>query len=128
MPQFCCEMFTAAIRSRGQLTSVFNTQLRYFSKERASKACKPGTSILIDNNPCKVIKIVQGKRGKGGGFVKATVKSLTNGQTFDRTYSSDDMVDLAEISREHMTVSYSSFSMSFSILFLFINIIVLLER
>jgi hypothetical protein len=43
---------------------------RYFSKDRASKIVKPGEAIVVDGAPHKVQKITQGKRGKGGGYVR----------------------------------------------------------
>lgn len=46
------------------LNKILNI-VRLFSKERASKAVKPGTSIIIDDVPHRVIKMIQGKRGKG---------------------------------------------------------------
>jgi hypothetical protein len=44
---------------------------RRFLKDRAGKSVKPGVALVLDNVPYKVTKIVQGKRGKGGGFVRA---------------------------------------------------------
>lgn len=44
--------------------------LRFFSKERAGKAVKPGEALVIDGAPHKVTKITQGKRGKGGAYVR----------------------------------------------------------
>jgi hypothetical protein len=49
---------------------VFNLSARFMSKERAGKAVKPGAALVIDGAPHKVLKITQGKRGKGGGYVR----------------------------------------------------------
>lgn len=80
--------------------------LRYFSKERASKGVKPGTAIVLDGQPHMVQKITQGRRGKGGGFVRfcvaiysvrfencfrALVKSLTSSNTFEKTFTADEI-------------------------------------
>ncbi len=46
------------------------TAQRWMSKERASKIVKPGEVIVVDDAPHKVGKITQGKRGKGGGYVR----------------------------------------------------------
>lgn len=35
--------------------------VRYLSKERANKAVKPGASIVLDDSPHKVMKIIQGQ-------------------------------------------------------------------
>ena len=37
----------------------------------------------------------QGKRGKGGGFVRATVKNLVSSNTFEKTFTSDENVEIA---------------------------------
>jgi hypothetical protein len=44
-------------------------QTRQFSG-RAGKVVKPGVAVVIDGQPHKVKKITQGKRGKGGGYVR----------------------------------------------------------
>jgi hypothetical protein len=44
-------------------------QCREFSG-RAGKVVKPGVALVIDGQPHKVKKITQGKRGKGGGYVR----------------------------------------------------------
>lgn len=52
-------------------TQLFAMQIaRNFSKDRASKIVKPGEAIVVDGAPHKVQKITQGKRGKGGGYVR----------------------------------------------------------
>ena len=43
---------------------------RSFSKERAGKSVKPGAALILNGQPFRVTKIIQGKRGKGGGFVR----------------------------------------------------------
>lgn len=44
--------------------------VREFSVGRAGKSVKPGEAIVVDGDPHKVQRITQGKRGKGGGFVR----------------------------------------------------------
>lgn len=51
-------------------TKCIASSLRYMSKERANKAIRPGNAIVMDGEPYKVLKMIQGKRGKGGGFVR----------------------------------------------------------
>ena len=47
------------------ISSARTPLFRYFSKERAGKAIKPGIAIVLDGVPHRVMKIIQGKRGKG---------------------------------------------------------------
>ena len=79
---------------------------RGFSKERAGKGIRPGVAIIVDDAPHRVSKITQGKRGKGGGFIRATLKNLLSGQTFEKTYTSDEVVEFADLEKETATYSW----------------------
>jgi elongation factor P len=74
-------------------------------KEKASKAVKPRALLVVDDIPHRVTKITQGKRGKGGGFVKATLKNLSTGFSHESTYTSDEQVEIA-----NMDISTAQFS------------------
>jgi len=76
-------------------------------KERAGKSVRPGANLVLDNVPHRVTKITQGKRGKGGGFVKATLKNLSTGYTHDRTFTSDETVEHAEMERQAVQYSWA---------------------
>lgn len=78
---------------------------RWFSKERAGKSIRPGCAIILENQPHRCSKIIQGKRGKGGGFIKATLKNLITGNSYEKTFTSDEMVEHADLERK--AVSYS---------------------
>eukprot|EP00605_Chrysophyceae_sp_TOSAG23-4_P001285 GSChrysophyteH1.ASY1.ANO1.1397.1 assembled CDS len=82
--------------------------LRFMSgqKERARNAVKPRALLTIDNQPYRVTKIQQGKRGKGGGFVKASMKNLKSGVTMEKTYTSDEIVELANLDKADVTFSW----------------------
>ena len=49
---------------------AFQLTRRLFSSDRAKQAVKPGAVLVVDGQPHKVKKITQGKRGKGGGYVR----------------------------------------------------------
>lgn len=85
----------------------FINKLRFFSTERAGKVLKPGAGVVVDGNPHRVSKIIQGKRGKGGGFVKATLKNLINGNVFEKTFTTDEMVEQAELDKEAAQYSWA---------------------
>ena len=80
---------------------------RNFSKERAGKSVRPGCAIILDGQPHKCVKMIQGKRGKGGGFVKATLKNLISGNTYEKTFTSDEIVEHAELERKTASFSWS---------------------
>jgi elongation factor P len=79
-------------------------------KERAGKSVRPGVNLVLDNVPHRVTKITQGKRGKGGGFVKATLKNLSTGYTRDRTFTSDETVEHADMERQVVQYSWADAS------------------
>jgi len=78
---------------------VGNTFLRQFSKERAGKSVRPGCALVLDGVPHRCTKMIQGKRGKGGGFVRATLRNLISLQTYEKTFSSDEVVEHADLQK-----------------------------
>lgn len=87
-------------------TSALAFNSRLFSKERAGKSIRPGCAIILDNQPHRCTKFVQGKRGKGGGFVKATLKNIITGNSFEKTFTSDEMVEHADLERRQVSYSW----------------------
>jgi len=88
------------------LRNLFIT-IRNFSKDRAIKIVKPGNALVFESIPHRVVSITQGKRGKGGGFVRAKLKSLVTSNVFEKTFTSDEIVEEADLQKE--IVSYSWF-------------------
>lgn len=74
--------------------------------EKASKAIKPRSRIELGGQPWMVSKITQGKRGKGGGFVKASLKNLVSGSTTEKTFTSDEMVTYAQMAKQMVNYSW----------------------
>lgn len=79
--------------------------IRQLCTVRARELLKPGAVILLNNIPHKVIKITFGKRGKGGGFVKAKIKNIITLNTYEKTFGSDELID--EASLEKIKVQFS---------------------
>eukprot|EP01039_Chlorochromonas_danica_P009446 gene9446-10436_t len=73
---------------------------RSLATDRASKLIKPGEAVVINGAPHRVGKITQGKRGKGGGYVRAVLKSLVDGAVFEKTFTSDENVESADLEKE----------------------------
>lgn len=88
-------------------TSVLHSSSRLFSKERAGKSIRPGCAIILDNQPHRCSKIIQGKRGKGGGFIRATLKNLITGNSYEKTFTSDEMVEHADLERKPVSYSWA---------------------
>lgn len=96
-------MFKASQQYR--LSPLFISVSRFFSKERAGKSVRPGAALVLDGVPHRVTKIIQGKRGKGGGFVKATLKNMESSNTFEKTFTSDEV---GKLSRNTMSAVYTN--------------------
>lgn len=75
--------------------------------DRAIKVVKLNALIKLDNGPHKVLKITQGKRGKGGGFVKAKLQHLFTGASFEKTFLSDENVEEAYFEKKWAQYSWT---------------------
>ena len=67
---------TKSLKHQVPLSLPHFTTSRSFAMERARECVKIGGSIKENGSPHRVMKITQGKRGKGGGFVKAKLKVI----------------------------------------------------
>lgn len=72
---------------------------RQFCTVRARDILKPGSVIKVNDLPHKVVKITHGKRGKGGGFVKAKLKNIMTSLTFEKTFLSDELISEANVEK-----------------------------
>lgn len=95
----------AAIRLAGKPYTA--TSARWFSVDRAIKVVKMNNLILLENGPHRVLKITQGKRGKGGGFVKAKLQHVFNHSTFEKTFTSDESVEEATYEKKKAQFSWT---------------------
>ncbi len=62
--------------------------------------------IEIDGEPFVVQDFQHVQPGKGVGYVKATIKSLTSGKTFDETFRSGETVDTPRLESKQMEFLY----------------------
>jgi translation elongation factor P/translation initiation factor 5A len=87
-------MFKLLNRSSIAQLSAITTVNRRLISEKAWTAAKAGKYVLVDNVPFKVTKATQGGRGRGGSWVKCTVKNLFTNRYGDKTFGSDDMLEV----------------------------------
>ena len=76
-----------------------------YASEKAWAVIKPGNNILLDGVPYEVTKTTQGGRGRGASFVKSKLKNLVSGKGMDKTFRSDEDVDVPQLDK--YTVEYS---------------------
>lgn len=74
--------------------------------EKAWAVVKVGRNILVDGVPYSVTKALQGGRGRGASFVKAKLKNLYTGKGIDKTFISEDPVEVPELDRYEVEYSW----------------------
>lgn len=69
---------------------------------------RKGLKIEIDGEPFVVVTCEFVKPGKGNAFTRCRLRSLTSGNTVDRTWRSGEKIDKAEMEERSMEFLYAS--------------------
>src|SRR5213082_1784931 len=67
---------------------------------------KNGTVLNLDGQLWTVTDFQHVKPGKGGAFVRTTLKNVTTGKVVDRTFNAGVKVDVATVDKREMTYLY----------------------
>ena len=67
---------------------------------------KNGMTLSIDGNLWNVVEFQHVKPGKGGAFVRTTLKNVTSGKVVDRTFNAGTKVEVATVDRREMSYLY----------------------
>jgi elongation factor P len=67
---------------------------------------KNGMTLDLDGTLWNVVGFQHVKPGKGGAFVRTTLKNLLTGKVVDRTFNAGVKVDIATVDRREMTYLY----------------------
>jgi elongation factor P len=67
---------------------------------------KNGLVLNLDGNLWTVVDFQHVKPGKGGAFVRTTLKNVLSGKVVDRTFNAGTKVDTATVDRRTMTYLY----------------------
>ncbi|WP_007027512.1 elongation factor P [Saccharomonospora iraqiensis] len=68
---------------------------------------KNGMVLNLDGQLWSVVTFQHVKPGKGGAFVRTTLKNVTSGKVVDRTFNAGTKVDTATVDRRQMTYLYN---------------------
>jgi elongation factor P len=68
---------------------------------------KNGLVLNLDGQLWSVVNFQHVKPGKGGAFVRTTLKNVLSGKVVDRTFNAGVKVDTANVDRREMTYLYS---------------------
>ncbi len=67
---------------------------------------KNGMTLSLDGQLWNVVEFQHVKPGKGGAFVRTTLKNVTSGKVVDKTFNAGTKVDVANVDRREMTYLY----------------------
>jgi len=67
---------------------------------------KNGMTLDLDGDLWNVVEFQHVKPGKGGAFVRTTLKNLTTGKVVDRTFNAGVTVDVAMVEKREMSYLY----------------------
>ena len=67
---------------------------------------KNGMVLSLDNGLWSVVEFQHVKPGKGGAFVRTTLKNVLTGKVVDKTFNAGTKVDTATVDRRDMTFLY----------------------
>ncbi len=66
-----------------------------------------GISIVMDNDIYTITDFQHVKPGKGGAFVRSTLKNIKNGRTIEKTWRGGERMDQAFLERKSMQYMYN---------------------
>ena len=67
---------------------------------------KNGMTLNLDEGLYNIVEFQHVKPGKGGAFVRTTLKNARTGQVIDRTFRAGEKVDRAQINKREMQFLY----------------------
>ena len=67
---------------------------------------KNGMTLDLDGGLWSVVEFQHVKPGKGGAFVRTTLKNVTTGKVVDRTFNAGVKVEVATVDKREMTYLY----------------------
>ena len=68
---------------------------------------KNGMVLNLDGQLWSVVNFQHVKPGKGGAFVRTTLKNVLSGKVVDKTFNAGVKVDTANVDRREMTYLYT---------------------
>jgi len=68
---------------------------------------RPGLKVLLDGEPCNIVKSEFFKPGKGQAFTKVKLRNLKTGRIWDRTCKNHETLEAAEVLSTTMEYLYN---------------------
>jgi elongation factor P len=74
----------------------------------SSNDLRPGVTIRVDHDIYTVVEFMHVKPGKGAAFVRSKLKSLTTGNSIEKTFRAGEKLEEAHIERKEMQYLYKA--------------------
>ncbi len=74
----------------------------------SSNDLRPGVTIKVDHDIWAVVEFLHVKPGKGSAFVRTKLKSITGGNTIEKTFRAGERLDEALIEKKTMQYLYKA--------------------
>jgi len=81
--------------------------LRHNGGMASTNELKNGMVLNLDNGLWGVVEFQHVKPGKGGAFVRTTLKNVTTGKVVDKTFNAGTKVEVATVDKRAMTYLYA---------------------
>ena len=69
---------------------------------------KVGKAIVVDGDPCLILKSQFSKQGRQGGVMATKLKNLKTGSVIQKTFQGNDKLEPADVGYRHVQFLYSS--------------------
>lgn len=74
----------------------------------SSNDLRPGVTVKVDHDIYTVVEFLHVKPGKGAAFVRSKLKSLTTGNSIEKTFRAGEKLEEAHIERKEMQYLYKA--------------------
>ena len=81
--------------------------MRHNGAMASTNDLKNGMVLSLDNGLWSVIEFQHVKPGKGGAFVRTTLKNVTTGKVVDKTFNAGTKVEVATVDKRPMSYLYA---------------------
>ncbi len=81
--------------------------MRHNGGMASTNELKNGMVLNLDNGLWGVVEFQHVKPGKGGAFVRTTLKNVTTGKVVDKTFNAGTKVEVATVDKRAMTYLYA---------------------
>ena len=95
-------------RARSYIRKLILTQIESEGLMYSTPDFRKGLKIELNGEPFSIVDFLHVKPGKGGAFVRTTLKSLMTGNVIERTFRSGEKIDKPDLEEKTMQYLYEN--------------------